>query len=236
MAKVAALTTAGVLGLGSCGTVPAPSGYVTAMPPAHGSVTQVPTTPPPMDESRFWSIIESTGSAGSAYGRAKTLRARLEKLPPRQIAEFDRYMTEAVNAIGQPKHLGAAEVMMGFMSEDAFISFRAWVVAQGQTVHARFEQDPDSLVDVAPDREGEMVAGQMILFTPNAAYEAVTAHRLVDDFPELPTPARLDSTPDGPTYAKLAEDLPRLAAAYLPVPIPPGNAFADGPRGIRRHD
>jgi hypothetical protein len=235
LAGVAALTTAGMLGLGACGTVPAPSGYVTAMPSARGGVTQVPTTPPPMDESRFWSIIEDTGAAGSAYGRAKTLRARLEKLPPPQIAEFDRHMTEAVNAIAQPRHLGAAEVLMGFTSEEAFIAFRAWIVAQGHVVHARFEQDPDALVDLAPDREGEMVASQMILFTPDEAYEDVTGKRLVDDFPDLPLPERLASSPDGPSYAQLAKDLPRLAGAYLPVPTPARNAFADGPRGIRRH-
>ena len=234
LARVAALTTAGMLGLGACGTVPAPSGYVTAMPPAHGGVTQVPTTAPPMDESRFWSIIEGTGPAGSAYGRAKTLRSRLEKLPPRQIAEFDRHMTEAVNSIGQPRHLGAAEILMGFTSEEAFIAFRAWIVAQGQAVHARFERDPDSLVEAAPEREGEMVASQMILFTPNEAYEDVTGNRLVDDFPDLPLPDRLASSPDGPSYAQLAKDLPELARAYLPVPTPPRNAFADGPRGIRR--
>lgn len=235
MAKVAVLTAAGTLALGACGTVPAPSGYVTAMPQAQGGTTQVPTVAPPMDESRFWSIIEGTGPAGSAYGRAKTLRARLEKLPPRQIAEFDRHMTEAVNSIGQPKHLGAAEIMMGFTSEEAFVAFRVWIVAQGQAVHAGFEQDPDSLVDVAPEREGEMVAGQMILFTPNAAYEVVTGTRLVHDFPDLPAPDRRGSSLHGPSYAQLAKDLPRLAQAYLPVPIPPRNAFADGPRGIHRH-
>jgi hypothetical protein len=185
-----------------------------------------------MDDARFWSIIASTRASRSTSQRAELLQGRLKQLPPAQIAEFDRHLTAAVNSIGQPRHLGAAEIMMGFTSKTAFADFRAWIVAQGQDVHARFRDDPDSLVDVGLDREGELVAGEMVAFAPDKVYREVTGRNLVDDFPDARPPEGLGSTMNGPSYAQLARDLPRLAAAYLPSPVPEGNAFADGPRGI----
>lgn len=235
-AKAVALATATVLGLASCGTVSAAqessqqSAARASRVPSSASPT--PTQSAVMDDARFWSIIASTRASRSTSQRAELLQGRLKQLPPAQIAEFDRHLTAAVNSIGQPRHLGAAEIMMGFTSKTAFADFRAWIVAQGQGVHARFRDDPDSLVDVGLDREGELVAGEMVAFAPDKVYREVTGRNLVDDFPDARPPEGLGSTMNGPSYAQLARDLPRLAAAYLPSPVPEGNAFADGPRGI----
>lgn len=187
-----------------------------------------------MDERRFWSIIASTRSSRDTSDRVALLHGTLKTLPPKQVAEFDRQLTQAVNTIGQPKHLGAAEILMGFTSKQAFVDLRAWIVAQGEDVHSEFRDDPDSLVDAGLDREGELVTGQLFALAPDTAYRELTGRNLVDDFPDLPVPDSLSSTPSGPSYAQLAEDLPRLADAYLPVPAPVGNAYADGPRGIIR--
>jgi hypothetical protein len=187
-----------------------------------------------MDERRFWSIIASTRSSRDTSDRVALLRGELKALPPQQVAEFDRQLTLAVNTIGEPEHLGAAEVLMGFTSREAFVDLRGWIVAQGEDVHGRFRDDPDTLVDAGLDREGELVTGQMITLVPDTAYREITGRNLLDDFPDLPAPESISSAPDGPSYAELAEELPRLAEVYLPTPVPGGNAFADGPRGIER--
>jgi hypothetical protein len=187
-----------------------------------------------MDARHFWSIIASTRASRSTSERAELLQGKLTSLPPQQVAEFDRQLTLAVNTISEPRHLGAAEIMMGFTSRGAFDAFRAWIVAQGEEVHADFRADPDSLVDAGLDREGELVAGEMVSFAPERAYHQLTGRSLVEDYPGRPVRVSLGTSPDGPTYEELARELPRLAEVYLPSPPPDGNAFQDGPRGIER--
>lgn len=233
-ASVAALVTLVVVGLAACGSVPAPG--TSAEVPSQGkpaaTASGTVSASAAMDERRFWSIIASTRSSRSTSERVSLLRGELTTLPPQQVAEFDRQLTLAVNTIGKPEHLGAAEILMGFTSRDAFVDLRGWVVAQGEEVHRRFRDDPDSLVSAGLDREGELVSGQLLTLAPDTAYRQMTGRNLVDDFPDLPASESLASSPDGPSYAELAEQLPRLADAYLPDPVPEGNAFRDGPRAI----
>lgn len=223
--------TAIAVGLAACGSVPAPAGADAppqALPAATATASAV------MDERRFWSIIATTRTSRDTSDRVALLRGELRALPPQQVAEFDRQLTLAVNTIGEQEHLGAAEVLMGFTSRESFVDLRAWIVAQGEDVHRRFRDDPDTLVNTGLDREGELVAGQMITLAPDTAYREITGRNLLDDFPDLPASESLSSSPEGPSYTELAEDLPRLAKVYLPTPVPEGNAFADGPRGIER--
>lgn len=221
------------LGLAACGTVPAPGqalGSVTASADPTGTSDEASV----MDTRRFWSIVGSTRASRSTSERAELIQGTLTKLPPQQVAEFDRELTDAVNAISEPQHLGAAEIIMGFTSRDSFTAFRAWVVAQGEQVHSRFRADPDTLVDAGLAREGELVAGEMVSLAPERAYHQLTGRSLVADYPGRPVRISLGTSFDGPTYEELADDLPRLAAAYLPSPVPDGNAFQDGPRGVER--
>lgn len=204
-----------------------------AAPPA-GSATSSSTKVAPMEEERFWAVMATTASAGGTFERADRLTTELAKLQPREIAAFKARLVEDMKAIGTVRHLGAAEIMLGQTSQDAFVDFRAWVVSQGKDVHARFRSDPDSLVDTGIDSDEELGLGEMVGFAPDLAYENLTARGLVDDYPELPSPYGVGCSPDGPSYAQLAKELPRLAAAYLPSPVPEGNAFADGPRHLRR--
>lgn len=241
---VLALLTALVLGLAACGSVPAPATDADrppqalpapSTPAASGQSDTPPTASAVMDERRFWSIIASTRTSRDTSDRVALLHGTLKTLPPPQVADFDRQLTRAVNTIGEPEHLGAAEILMGFTSRQAFTDLRAWVVAQGESVHGNFRDDPDSLADAGLDREGELVAGQLFALAPDTAYRELTGRNLVDDFPDLPVPDTRSSSPEGPSYAELAQELPRLADAYLPDPAPDGNAFADGPRGITPH-
>lgn len=238
-AKATVLALAVVVAVASCGTVPAAMVSESPSPQVTGtrvtSTTQPPTAAAVLDETRFWSIIATTRASRSTSQRAELLQGELKKLPPTQIAAFDRQLTRSLNSIGDPEHLGAAEIMMGFTTKETFRSFRGWIVAQGEVVHRRFREDPDSLVDAGLDREGELVAGEMVAQAPDKVYREVTGRSLSGDFPDLPTTDDLASSLSGPTYAELARSLPRLAAAYLPRPTPAGNAYADDPRGIDRN-
>jgi hypothetical protein len=236
-ALAAVLATVTAVALAACGSIPAPASPTPGSAATGQTQIQTPVSPHPtavMDARHFWSIIASTRSSRSTSERAELLEGKLTSLPPQQVAEFDRQLTLAVNTISEPRHLGAAEIMMGFTSKEAFDAFRAWVVAQGEDVHADFRDDPDSLVDAGLNREGELVAGEMVSFAPERAYHQLTGRSLVEDYPGRPVRVSLGTSPDGPTYEELARELPRLADAYLPSPPPEGNAFQDGPRGIER--
>lgn len=247
LARALALLMAAIVSLAACGTAVVPGGRVDGQTPIGSAPTALgswsttgptesrtarPAAPAALAEREFWSVIASTRTSRSTAERARLLQGRLRTMAPTKIAAFDRQLTAEVDAIGKPAQLGAAEIMMGFTSANAFVDFRAWVVAQGQQVHDAFRDDPDSLVDAGFDREGELVAGELIASAPEQAYRTVTGRTMEEDFPDLPQPHLIGSSPDGPSYTQLAADLPRLAEVYLPQPVPAGNAFRDGPRGV----
>jgi len=189
-----------------------------------------------MDEVQFWSLIEGTSSGGSPEEQADKVHERLKGLDARELVAFKSRFTSLSNSILTWNHLGAAEVIMGFTSEDVFSNFRTWVIYQGREVYTSFRDDPDSLAKDGPTSDEAQIGPARILeFLADDTYAKAGGRNLGEDHPDAveyraePAGQKIDHS-----YAALAKRFPKMAAAYLPMPPPKGSPWDSGPRRIQR--
>ena len=118
----------------------------------------------------------------------------------------------------------AASVMeRGGCTDDGFIDFRGWLIAQGREVYMAALKDPDSLADAADYQDQRFVC---LPHMGDRAYEELTGREIYEDF----DPAGYDALKselkqdivygDGIGYPYDAADaqvyLPRLCQRYMP--------------------
>lgn len=106
-----------------------------------------------MDPDAFWDLIaEAKRECGQDMDASlQWLTERLTALGPQQAQDFH-------DILHGYKHLAykyglwtAATLMCGNgCSDDGFMDFRAWLIAQGKEVYLAALADPDSLADVEP--------------------------------------------------------------------------------------
>ena len=106
-----------------------------------------------MDRDAFWDLIaEAKRECGQDMDASlQWLTERLTTLGPQQAQDFH-------DILHGYKHLSykyglwtAATLMCGNgCSDDGFMDFRAWLIAQGKEVYLAALADPDSLADVEP--------------------------------------------------------------------------------------
>jgi hypothetical protein len=105
-----------------------------------------------MNTARFWRILDETGSSGTSD---EALRQLLTPLSARQIAAFNRHFFSMLRRAYRRDLWGAAYLMLGGCSDDAFRDFRAELIGRGRVVFERVLKDPDSLADDHTDIEGD---------------------------------------------------------------------------------
>lgn len=106
-----------------------------------------------MDQTAFWNLIgETKRECGQDMDASlQHLAERLTALGPRQAQDFH-------DILHGYKHLAykyglwsaASLICENGCSDDGFIDFRAWLIAQGKEVYLSALADPDSLADVEP--------------------------------------------------------------------------------------
>jgi hypothetical protein len=183
-----------------------------------------------MSEDRFWSLVEGTASGG-AEQQVDAVRARLAALSTDELVAYDKRLIDLSNGILTWRHLGAAEVIMGFTSDDVFTDFRTWVVFQGRDVYTAFRADPDSLAAHGPDDDDEELgAAEFLEFLAGEMYEERTGEQIYErpDYPSYVDPAGEQIEHSNAALARL---YPKLAARYMRGVDPNGHP-SDGPRPI----
>ncbi|MEO6998609.1 MAG: DUF4240 domain-containing protein [Terracoccus sp.] len=238
----AVLVSVVAVALGACGppTEPASSGAgsrsTTTAPPTapSGSPSPDPSSVKErmMPEAEFWSIVDGTASA-DVEAQAVAIDQRLEGLSASELLGYEQRFVELANRSNTFVHLGAAEVVMGYASQDAFVDFRTWVLYQGSAVYTAFVNDPDSLAAHGPSDDEQLGGAQLLEFVPAQRFTSLTGAE-----PPEPNGPTVYQPPTGPTidntYLALAARFPQLAAAYLPDPPPTGSPQTGGPRSITR--
>ena len=81
---------------------------------------------------------------------AYELQDRLMSMGPEQTQAFHDILHIYEELADQYGLWDAASIMMEWCSDDGFIDFRAWLIAQGREVYLAALKDPDSLADVEP--------------------------------------------------------------------------------------
>ncbi|MBX9581246.1 MAG: DUF4240 domain-containing protein [Gemmataceae bacterium] len=176
-----------------------------------------------MTEDEFWGhIAASRPDPLDPDAQVDRLTARLAKLPPDDILDFQAHWDRAAARAERWDLWGAAYLIRGGCSDDGFHYFRCWLLLQGREAYEAAVADPDTLADMAgprPMAEAGGVAGAYAWLAATgtapdggheAFYEALDA-RHPGPWPSPP----LGDDWDHDDAAEMRRRFPRLAAIYL---------------------
>ncbi|MFJ4712166.1 DUF4240 domain-containing protein [Streptomyces sp. NPDC088785] len=130
-----------------------------------------------MDETEFWEIVDSTREAagGDPEDHADLLVERLLQFDPDRVLDFARHFESRYNRAYRWDLWGAAWVLLGGASDDAFDYFRCWLIGQGREVFEGALHDPDALAELLPGFDDEVDGdGEELGYAADEAYEELT--------------------------------------------------------------
>ncbi|QNS08948.1 DUF4240 domain-containing protein [Streptomyces xanthii] len=174
-----------------------------------------------MDETEFWEIVDSTREAaeGDPEDHAELLVDRLLQLDPDAVLDFARHFESRYNRAYRWDLWGAAYVLLGGASDDAFDFFRCWLIGQGREVFEGALHDPDSLAESLREFDEEVDGdGEELGYAADEAYEELTG-AVAADLGIPPAPAEPEGAPVNFEDAGLLTQLyPRLAERFGVAP------------------
>lgn len=107
-----------------------------------------------MDQSQFWQIIEQAKqeSGGDGERQVELVKSQLNMLPLEDVKAFER-IYQFYHGRSYNKWLWRAiDQFVGFVSDDSFHYFRAWLIAQGEGIFREVVQHPGRVGEfVDPD-------------------------------------------------------------------------------------
>ncbi|GHG67396.1 hypothetical protein GCM10018980_60490 [Streptomyces capoamus] len=166
-----------------------------------------------MDETEFWELIDSTREAagGDPEEQADLLVDRLLQLDPELVLDFARHFEARYNRACRWDLWGAAWLLLGGCSDDAFDYFRCWLIGQGREVFEGALHEPDALAELLDEFDEEVDGdGEELGYAADEAYEQLTG-TVAPDLGIAPAPAEPQGTPlDLEDDRVLAERFPRL--------------------------
>ena len=131
-----------------------------------------------INKDTFWELIAQAKEHPGGPG--EWMMEQLMDLGPEQAKKFDDIACAYASLAYQYGLWTAASVMeRGSCTDDGFIDFRSWLIAQGREVYMAALADPDSLAD-APDYQD-----QRFVCLPHMgkhAYEELTDREIYEDF------------------------------------------------------
>ena len=95
-----------------------------------------------VDKKEFWGLIEESKGFG---GQAEWLTEVLTKKELKEVLEFEFLFQGLMNDSYQSRLWGAAFILMGGCSDDAFDYFRGWLIGQGEEIYRKVMNDPEYL-------------------------------------------------------------------------------------------
>ncbi len=155
-----------------------------------------------MSRERFWQLMEaaSRGERNDSFRTAAVLQAALGKLRAEEILGFQLRLNECLAESYRWDLWAVAYIVNGGASDDGFVYFRAWLIAQGREYYQAALKDPVHAADRAgQDQQNE---SEQILYAAMDAYQAKTNQSL----PALPFPSA--AQPAGQRWDE--QDLPKL--------------------------
>jgi hypothetical protein len=166
-----------------------------------------------MDEATFWRLVADTrAAAGNDTGRqSELLDARLRKLPPQQIAAFERIRRALDRRAYTWDIWGAAYVIEDGCSDDCFRDFRGYLISLGRGPYETALRSPDAIAPSVQDAEtGDWENADDV--APDA-YQSVADEDIPGDSSDLSGTPR--GTPWDDEHAEaLVQRYPRLAARF----------------------
>ncbi|MDX2599116.1 DUF4240 domain-containing protein [Streptomyces caniscabiei] len=166
-----------------------------------------------MDETEFWELVDTAreDAEGDPEDQADLLVERLGRLDPEAVLDFARHFESRYNRAYTWDLWGAATVLLGGASDDAFDYFRCWLIGQGREVFEGAVHDPDALADLLDDFDEEIDGdAEELGYAADEAYEQLTGV-VAPDLGIAPPPGEPEGTPlDFEDDSALAERCPKL--------------------------
>ena len=178
-----------------------------------------------MELDAFWAVIawarkgvDGPETSDGVEEVAERVAERLVELGPEAAVAFTLRYDQLEDESYTWALWGAAYLMKGGCSDDAFDYFRGWLVAQGRTAWERAVADPDSLADLALDPDDDFLECEDMLSVGDAAFDDE------EDFYAALDAARPDKGEREPELgeswdfdddAEMRRRYPRLTAIYL---------------------
>lgn len=116
------------------------------MPPHHTPITLE-------DPDTFWALIHQAKAscAHDMEAMEAFILKRLVTLGPESARNFHHILHAYSSLAYQYGLWDAAGIIKGYgCSDDGFIDFRAWLIAQGKEVYLAALRDPDTLAEIEP--------------------------------------------------------------------------------------
>ncbi|WP_309238772.1 DUF4240 domain-containing protein [Actinoplanes aureus] len=112
-----------------------------------------------MESELFWRTVEGArAEAGIDTERvAQALLRRLRTLGPDEIAQFQDLWDQAQDCVYRWPIRDAATLLLGPLDDDEFLSVQDWIVSHGRRTVKRIQDDPDNVVELAPDRHNARI-------------------------------------------------------------------------------
>jgi hypothetical protein len=155
-----------------------------------------------MDESRFWQLIDqSRREASGPWQQHQRLAELLDGLTPNEIAGFAKHWYIKHRDAYRWDLWAVAYVIEGGCSDDSFMDFRAWLIAQGKEFYESVMSEPARVADRASDG----VCYERMNYVARSVYQKKTSHEIpLDDLGVPPQPTK----PLGETWDE--DDLPKM--------------------------
>ena len=189
-----------------------------------------------MSRDTFWALIQEAKAACDQDMDAmeEYLCGALVRMGPAAARGFHNILHAYEDLAYQYGLWDAASVIKEYgCSDDGFIDFRAWLIAQGKDVYLNALKDPDTLADVQPYGE---CCFECLSYVGDHAYEQLTGRSAYDEMDDA-LPALREELgkeivyKDGIEYPREPKDLPR----YLPRSVRKVSAARNGFRWSLPH-
>ncbi|HUR54757.1 MAG TPA: DUF4240 domain-containing protein [Gemmataceae bacterium] len=169
-----------------------------------------------MEWKAFWKHIEHAYRPDGP-DHFEALKAELGDLKWFEVVAFQARFDEAMLAANKIDLWGAAYLINGGCSDDAFRDFRAWLIGRGRHPYEAALKNPDSLADIL---DGDPVDGFGLDAAAVRVYEAKTGmsdfyERLDREEKDMPPPPPEGDDWDFEDEAEMRKRFPRLCHLYL---------------------
>ena len=135
-----------------------------------------------MTRDEFWNLIaESKAQTGqNVDAQYDYLAEKLTAMRSEEALRFHGICYAYTDAAVKYGLWDAASCMLGGCSDDMFMDFRCWLVAQGKEVFMQALANPDSLASVELYGQGNF---ETLAYLGSTVYEQLTGKNAYDDFP-----------------------------------------------------
>jgi len=161
-----------------------------------------------MQNETFWELIhKSKIDTDDCEEQAANLSQLLSDLEPPEIISFDEHFNQKLIESYRWDLWAVAYIVNGGASDDGFLYFRGWLIAQGKDYFEAALSDPETAANNAV--VGEFNECEDILYVARQSYEEKTGD-------EIPTSLSEPSEPAGESWEEddVEQKFPALAKKF----------------------